>query len=527
MELRKYLEILNRRKWVVVITAVVTFVVTVVGTLRATPVYSAVAMVRVAQADPGTVSYTDLGYTDRLIQTYVQLLKSRPLLEEVIGRLGLELNPYDLAQMVGAEAVLNTELIRIGAESHSPELAAAIANTLAAVLVEQGQALYSGQGRSAREILLEQITILEEQLRSDRELLATLMAAPAGTTQGEGPSVQDLTTKIAAQEATYSTLLSQYESARLQEALRANSLTVVEEALTPTKPSKPKVIMNIVLGLVVGLAGGLGLGLVLENLDPVIHSRDELESLTSLPVLGSIPQMRAARGIRRDAFILRESAGRSASGEAFRILGARATTLFASTGAKTLLVTSPEPGAGKSTIVANLATAIAQAGSRVIVVDGDLHRPVMHTLLGVTREPGLSDLASSAAGVTAYLKDTRIPGVRALTAGSPLSNPLKTLGSLVSGQLLNRLAEAADYVIWDSPPLLASAEASVLAPLADGVLLVVAREQATAKQVRQAVGDLSQLGATTMGIVYNKAAGDGSTYTYYGRQESDHRWGAR
>jgi len=181
MELRKYLEILNRRKWVVVITAVVTFVVTVVGTLRATPVYSAVAMVRVAQADPGTVSYTDLGYTDRLIQTYVQLLKSRPLLEEVIGRLGLELNPYDLAQMVGAEAVLNTELIRIGAESHSPELAAAIANTLAAVLVEQGQALYSGQGRSAREILLEQITILEEQLRSDRELLATLMAAPYRT----------------------------------------------------------------------------------------------------------------------------------------------------------------------------------------------------------------------------------------------------------------------------------------------------------------------------------------------------------
>lgn len=518
MNLLRYLQILNRRKWIVIVTALAVLTVTIVGTLRTRPVYAATALVRVAQADPGSVSYTDLGYTDRLIQTYVMLVKSRPLLEGVVERLQLELTPWDLSTMVGAEAILNTELIRVGAESHDPALAAAIANTLANVLVEQGQTLYSGQGKSAREILLEQITIVEQRLQTDRELLAALAAQSAESEGTPGTALQDLSTRISAAESTYANLLAQYEAARLEEALRANSLTVVEEALTPTSPSRPKTMLNLVLGLVVGIAGGLGLGLVFENLDPVIHSRDDLEGITSLPVLGTIPRVRPRRGIRNDAFILRESAGWTAAGEAFRILGTKATALSAATGARTLLVTSPEPGAGKSTVVANLAGALAQAGNRVIVVDGDLRRPVMHSLMGVTREPGLSDVASSAAGLSAYLKDTRVPGVRALTAGAAPPNPLKLLSGLPASQLLERLADAADYVIWDSPPLLASADAGVLAPLADGVLLVVASEQATTKQVRMALRDLEQVGARTIGIIYNKAEADNMSYSYYGHR---------
>ena len=526
MDLRKYLEILNRRKWILLITALVTLEVTALGTLRSSPVYSATAMVRVAQSDPGTVSYNDLGYSERLIQTYVLLLRSRPLLEKVVDRLELGLTPDDLSRMVGAEAILNTELIRVQAESQDPELAAAIANTLAAVLVEQGQALYSGQGKSAREILLEQIGIVEQQLQVDRERLSADAAESSGSSSEPDPSLQDLSARIAAAENTYANLLAQYEAARLEEALRANSLTVVEEALTPTSPSKPKVMLNLALGLAIGLAGGLGLGLVFENLDPVIHNREDLEEATRLPVLVSIPRVRPGRGNRKDAFILRESAGWTPAGEAFRILGTKATAMSAAVGARTLMVTSPDPEAGKSTVVANLAAAMAQAGNRVIIVDGDLRRPVIHSLLGVAREPGLSDVASSANGLAAYLKDTRVHGVRALTAGSGVSNPLKLLSSLSGGHLLGRLRDAADYVIWDSPPVLASADAGVLAPLVDGVLLVVASEQVTSKQVRLALRDLEQMGAAIIGIIYNKAEADGMSYSYYGRPGSVPRDGS-
>ena len=224
MEIRRYLQILDSRKWVVILTTLVTLVVVTLGSFRMTRIYSASALVRIAAGLNSTVSYADLNYTERLMQTYVQLLKSRPFLEEVSKRLNLHVRLEVLAGAIKVEALTNTELIKISAESTSPQQAAAIANALGDLLVEQGQKMYYGQGKSAREILQEQVTVLEDQLRQDRALLVKLTASMQSPDQNPDTSLQDLTAKIRSEEQTYAMLLTQYDKARVDEAMRANSI---------------------------------------------------------------------------------------------------------------------------------------------------------------------------------------------------------------------------------------------------------------------------------------------------------------
>jgi len=136
VELNRYLAILNRRKWIIFVTAVVTLAVVALGSYHMTPTHSASSMVRIAQV--GNPTYVDLNYAERLMQTYIQLSKSRPILEEVIGRLAFSVRPRELSDALKVEAIANTELIRVTVERADPREAAAIANLLAVLLTEQG-----------------------------------------------------------------------------------------------------------------------------------------------------------------------------------------------------------------------------------------------------------------------------------------------------------------------------------------------------------------------------------------------------
>ncbi len=386
--MKRYVRIVKSRKWVVILTTIVTLAVVTLGTISMTPVYSASALVRVITGLAGSVTYTDLNYTERLIQTYVQLLRSRPFMEEVVMRVSLQISPDDVADAVKIEAVTNTELIRISAENASPQRAAAIANTLATLLVEQGQKLYSGEGRSARQILQDQVTILEDQLRQDRALLVSLSTSTPRSDKNQEAAIQELTAKIDAEAQTYAMLLNQYDKARVDEAMRANSIGIVESAIAPGAPSKPNLKMNIALGALVGLMGGIGLAFLFENLSPLIHSRDDLEKATGVPMLGRIPEFEIRVGNWERAIVLNNGNAQSPAAEAFRVLGTSTLALIAKPQFKTILFSSAEPGVGKSTVVANLAVVMAEAGREVIVVDGDLRHPCIHQIFGIAMEPG-------------------------------------------------------------------------------------------------------------------------------------------
>ena len=260
--MQAYLEIFGRWKWVIILTTLVTFAVVTIGTFILPPAYSASTTLRVAQARSGSIQYVDYMYAERLMNTYVEILRSRPILEETIQRLDLGMTPKDLAKRTKVEALTDTELMRISVEDGNPWRARDIANTLAALLIEQSQSLYTGGSRSAREILEEQLHVIESNLEQDRVSLESLMNRP-GSTDAE---IDALGNKIALEEGTYAMLLGQYEQARADEAMRADSISVVEAAIEPEAPSSPNKRLNIMLGALVGLAGGVGLAFLFENL---------------------------------------------------------------------------------------------------------------------------------------------------------------------------------------------------------------------------------------------------------------------
>ena len=511
MEMQQYVEILQRRKWVILLTTIMTVAVVGVGSYLTTPIYSASTVVRIAQIQDLSVGYFDLNYSVRLMNTYEHVLKSRPFLEEVVQRLDINILrldpnvlPKDLAKRIKVEVLADTELLKITVESTNPRQAMEIANTLATLLIEEGQKLYAGQGKGAREILQEQLTIVEENLTKDRARFQSLLKADSG--QDQAGTIQDLNARIRIQEQTYAMLLNEYDQARVAEAMRANSISVVEPAITPMAPSKPRLKLNIALGGLVGLVGGMGLAFLFENLDPAMHSADSLEAVAKVPLLGWIPRFSIPRGSRQGAILL-DGDELSPVPEAFRILRSNILALAPGRPLKTLLIASAERGAGKSMVLANLAAAIAQAGrKKVIVVDSDLRNPCLHQVFDVPNERGLSNVVLDMNRVDTALQETKIPGLRVLPSGGPFPpNSGELLDFLNMQKLIKKLAEETDMVLLDSPPILAVADAAMLAPMVDGVLVIAAQDQATAKGIRRALQQLDKVGARVLGIVFNKA----------------------
>jgi non-specific protein-tyrosine kinase len=509
MDLERYGEILDRRKWTLIITAITTLTVVALGTYWTTPIYEASALVRIAEQAVDD-RYVNVNYSERVMQTYVHLLTSRPFLEQVIAELSLQTGVATLARTITVEPLANTELIEIRVENANPQQATEIANILASLLVSEGQKLYVGSGKTARQILEEQLAVQEAQLSADRAELAALVSAPSES-GGESNDVkaQDLSSKIRVEEQTYASLLSQYEQARLSESMRANSVNVVETAIVPSRPTKPRVPVNLALGLLAGLMGGIALIVAMEVLDPAIHSADDLERKTDLPMLGRVPVF--------------DDAMASARGEALRVLSMNTLSLANNSNMKTLLITSPEPGVGKSTIMVFLAMAMAQSGRRVIAVDADLRNPKLHTLLGLKRDHGLSDVLADPTQLATALKETRIRGLRALTAGAANSNAALLLFLPTLSEIVRSIAEQADVVLWDSPPILATADGSVLGPLMDGVVLVTARDQTTLRRFETSVKQLRQVGSSLLGIIYNKAKASNTDYMHYYHRSSSGR----
>ncbi|GAG24492.1 unnamed protein product, partial [marine sediment metagenome] len=254
--------------------------------------------------------------------------------------------------------------------------------------------------------------------------------------------------------------------------------------------------LNITLGALVGLVGGIGLAFLFENLDLAIYTVDKLEAATKLPLLGSIPHLDLPRKPSHHAILLRGNR-QSPPREAFRILRTNVNALMIDISAKTLLIASAEQGAGKSTILANLAVAMAQAGRKVVMVDSDLRHPYLHKLFGTTNDWGLITMITRPSRVSSstQLSKTKFPGVSLLTSGPLPPNPGERVGSIQMRKLIAELRLEADLVLLDSPAILNFADGAALASMADGVVLVAARGEATERGIQKALQQMDTVGA--------------------------------
>lgn len=498
MEIRTYLAILWRRKWVIAVTVCVTVIVALIGTLIMTPKYEAQAKLRVLTAISGSSDWVEhnIVYADRLMNTYAEIAVSRPVLDEMKRRLGLEEAPK-----VRVENLANTELMQIIVEDSNPELAMETANTLAEILVEQSAKLYSGEGRTANEILDDQLTQLEQELNQARKDYEKMMEEHPD----EPALLASARRSIDLKEETYTMLLERYEDVRLTDTIRSNQLSIVEPAVVPTTPSKPNRNLNAALGFIVGLFSGLGLAFLFENMDTTLYTTGQIETVTGLSTLGKIP---GNKKNSRDTFV---------NGvESFRCLRTNILMLNGKP-LKTLMVASAEPKEGKSTVVANLAVSLAQSGRSVVVVDCDLRLPTLHTIFDMPNDNGFSNVLTGESTLQEATQVSRLHDeLYLLPSGPPPGNPSELLGSSRMLKIIEQLAGQFDMVLLDTPSVLAVTDAALLAPLVEGVLLVVGRTRAREGAVRAACRQLGDVKAKLVGVVVNRAENH-DLYHYYHR----------
>lgn len=306
MDLQGYFRIIWRKRWVVILTILVTLIIIAIGSFLSTPVYSATSVIRIATASSGSISYTDYVYADRLVNTYVKIATSRIVLDDLTSRLNLAKTP-----IIRVEIVPNTELINVIVEHSDPAIARAAADTLADILIEQSASLYSGGGKDPKIVLSEQLARLEQELNEGRADYDQLVRNSPSNTEAIAAALQSLDLK----EQSYASLLSQYEDARLRDAIRANTISLVEPAELPEKPIRPDLLLNFSLGFILSAMAGLGLAFVFDHFDETLHTSEEIEKFIGEPALVKIPSTDPQKNISPIGWIqpvrrgLQEAAG--------------------------------------------------------------------------------------------------------------------------------------------------------------------------------------------------------------------------
>lgn len=297
----------------------------------------------------------------------------------------------------------------------------------------------------------------------------------------------------------YESLLRQARETGISSALNVSNVRIVDAAVVPRVPVLPRKQRDVMLSLFGGLVLAMGLVFLFENLDNRIKSPQELRAYLGLPYLGTIPVLDQKSG---SSLITQATAPMFT--EAIRSVHTNVVFSSAEAGLRSVVVTSAGPGDGKTLIASNLAISLAQGDQRVLLVDADMRRPRLHEVFDVSQEPGLSNLLVGTCDQREAFRKSEVPTLTVLPSGYSPPNPVELLSSQRFSGFLANLREQFDYVIFDTPPVLAVADSSVLANLASGVVFVVGADKTPKQVARTAVEQLQTAKAHLIGAVLNR-----------------------
>jgi len=351
---------------------------------------------------------------------------------------------------------------------------------------------------------------LQPVLSLYQEIYSNLIVTGQPVSNGESinPLLSQLQTTLNLYQQIYVGLLSSLENVRLTRAQNTPNVVQVEAAKVPSLPFQPKPLQQSLLAAAVGLLFAGGIAFFVEYLDVTIKTPEDVEREVNLPVLGLIAEIKRTPSRKRRGEIESLHTAdqpRSPVSEAFRTLRTNLEYTGIDKPLKILLVTSPGPGEGKTTIAANLAFVLSQSDKKVIILDADLRKPSLHRKFGITNRIGLSHVLRGKMSIPDALHQWDINGSRKmgiLTSGSLPPNPTELLGSERMGQILRELTGMADYVVIDSPPMIV-ADAQVLSPWVSGILFVIKPGSTHIDVARTTVDQLIRANARVLGVVMN------------------------
>jgi polysaccharide biosynthesis transport protein len=465
---------------------------------------------------------TESGSLENFLVSQRRVLLSQNLLADVASRTP-GMTTAQLKSSLKATYDVVSSTITITAYSKDPQQPVATANALANVYIETraNQRTTSLQSRAAD--LDKQVKALDARIVTLGEDIATAKAES-----------RDQSSFIALREGAlrqYETLYGQQQTVITELAAQIQLAELIEPATESVRPPVPSPVIRGILGAFVGLLFGLGLAVLREVLDDRLRTAEQAEEASDATVLVQVPRSKEKLDLVVPVF----DEPQGAMAESIRSLRTTVRFLGMDERVRTVSVTSAAAGDGKSLVAANLAAAYAMAGSRTILISGDLRRPSIDRAFGVSGLLGLSDvLIEHATGVQRrrlmsnsspdlsgpiveaeqFLCPTQVPNLFILPAGSPVPNPGELLASPSMSEIVEALAATADMVIIDSPPTIV-ADSVMLAKSVDGVLVVASLNITHKRQLKAAVNQLTGSRASVLGIVLNRSAHAGRGYRNY------------
>ena len=465
-----------RGKWLILASVLVGAALAVFITKRTAKVYEANAVIQVNAGTAGSTSQSpsDVQVANQgLAETYATLLGDRSLLQELRPsvRKGV-LSTGELLSRVTASAVTNTSLVDLGVQGPSPEDARTLADDIANAFVEYIQTGARSTSTSQQSKLQDQISSLSQQIR----VLQAQQQTPGARNQLD--SLNGARTSLQAQLA----------SVIANGIQQASSVRLVSPATGSAAPVSPRPMLNLIAGLLLGFLAGAALSWLRIRLDRGLHNATEAEELLGAPVLASVP-------VRK-----RFSTDDPVLGEAFDVLRANLAFISLDRPLQVLTLSSFNPREGKSSTVEGLAFAAARGGLNVVVIDGDVRTRTLSQRLGHDGSPGLTNVVVGAVPLDEALFEIA-PGVTLLPSGPMPPNPPSLLSSSHAAQLIEDLRTQFSLVLIDSPPVAHLADASILASISDGVI-VVARVGVTSRtDLATAGANLRHSPTPTVGVV--------------------------
>jgi len=516
LELRDYINVLYNRKWIVVGTMAVILLVTLIFTFLQTPVYESKVKIltEVSSASEsvlGSFFSSALFDPDRYIQTQAEIIQTDTMaqaverhLEYYYEQLSREAeagepvyipNPIptasELKSMVGVQLEERTSIFDIVITGTDKVETRDVAQAYAEEFIASRQLAAIKQISEARKEVWNRIQEVEEQIQEVADEIAQY-------TSGEVPT--ELQAEAQRAVNLWATLYEKYMTLRIAESLEQRGLEIIEPAQVGVKVS-PQPTRNGILAIFLGIILGIGLAFLVEYLDDTLHTREDFERYYETTIVGEIPFIEAEE-LPQYHIIYFEKPQHPAV-EGYRTMRTNLQFLNLEGDHNVILFTSAGPEEGKSTVMVNLGAALSEMGKKVLLVEADLRRPVLHYYFQTVPELGLTSVLTGTCTMEDCIQATPYKNLYVLPAGIKPPNPAELVASDRMRELLEMVKDQADYVLVDSPPALAASDALAMAPVVDGVLIMAKYGAAERDNARRTIELLNKVEANILGLVIN------------------------